>query len=827
MISSHIHILFVNAAILLVVGIFYDAAIRAKQINLCAKIIHGFFVGFIGIALMSIPWSFTQGVNIDARSVLLSISGLFFGFIPTLIATAITIIYRTLVGGAGMLAGIGIILSASTIGLLFHWYFFKKKRQLSLWSLFFMGLLTHILMLSCVFLLPGIMAENVFRQILLPIITLYPLATVLLGYLLLNHLRRNTMESRLRESEYHYRELFMRAPIPYQSLAEDASILNVNHAWLDTLGYSEEEVIGKNFSEFIHPDCFEVLGKNFPIFKERGRVDGIEFIMRKKNGEYINTSYTGRIVRDEAGKFLHTQCIFDDVTQRSLTETALRESMHSLKQLFDNAPMGIFRTTAKGKVYHINRGFAKIIGFDNVQEAYSYIAAPDTKFFVDENQRNQWIRALRQENLIENFEFEAYRSDGTTAWLLLNASIDDTIGNDDFFIDGFCVDITEQKIASQQLHYSEAIMRGIFDYMSSGSGIYEVKNDGSKGSDYIIRFFNRESLRQERKELKDVIGKSLQDLRPRINEFGLVQVLQKVYQSGQAMYLPSTHYVDENFDSWYDNWVFKLPTGEVVTIYNDVSDTVKYQESLQNSNLQLEKMVQDRTQKLQEINDELKAFTHSVAHDLRAPLRSIEGFAMILAEDHQESLAPEAKRLLHVIHKNVKQMDRLIADLLALSKLSRQDLNIAPTDMHALVQDCFNEISIPHSLDGFEIVLKDLPTIHCDAVLLKHVWMNLIGNAIKYTMPSAKKYIEIGTVQEGKNTIFYIRDSGMGFDEKYSDKLFQLFQRLHSDDQFEGSGVGLAIVHRLITKHDGKVWAKGIPNQGAEFFFSLPTAEGE
>jgi len=775
---------------------------------------------------MSVPWSYQSGVNIDARSVLISISGLFFGFIPTLVGVSITILYRILISGRGSVPGIGIILSAALCGLLTRWLLGRRQHPTSLIHIYFMGLVTHIAMISMVFLLPMPMAGEVFSTIVIPVMIAYPLATVLLGYLLLNHQQRGKIEHQLRESEFHYRELFFKAPIPYQSLAEDGTIISVNSAWLSVLGYTEAEVVGRSFGDFIHPDYAPVFAENFPRFKADGEICGVEFRMMKKNGEQLLCSYNGRVVYDENGKFEHTQCIFDDITQRHMTETALKESISAFRKLFDNAPMGIFRSTAKGNVYHINSGFANIIGFDNAGEAFDYIKSHESKFFVNADERLTWIERLRTEAKVQNMEIQAYRRDGTVCWLMLNSVKSDYISPDDFFIEGFVIDITDRKNMSKELEVTAAIMSGVFEYMSNGSGIYEVIGDGSSGKDYIVRYFNREALRHEGKAAHEIIGKSLYELRPNINEFGLIKVMQRVYQSGTAEYLPPTRYTDETFDNWYDNWVFKLPTGEVVTIYNDVTESVRYRDSLENSKQILEKTVAERTQQLLEINKELESFAHFVSHDLKAPLRAIQGFSEMLKEDYENHLDDEGKRLLSVIIRNVQDMDNMVRELLEVSRLTRKDMKLVDCNMGELIQSCIESYPNPTELLLFNIHIDAVPIIKCDPVLMRQVWINLISNAIKYTLPSAVKSIEISAFSDASGSTFQIKDSGVGFDPKYAERVFEIFQRFHPSSEFEGSGVGLAIVQRLISKHGGRVWAESRPGVGSIFSFNIPTNPG-
>jgi PAS domain S-box-containing protein len=227
---------------------------------------------------------------------------------------------------------------------------------------------------------------------------------------------------------------------------------------------------------------------------------------------------------------------------------------------------------------------------------------------------------------------------------------------------------------------------------------------------------------------------------------------------------------------------------------------------------------------LQATNAELESFSYSVSHDLRAPLRAIHGFARILTEDHKTQLDPEAQRLLGVIDQNTRRMGQLIDDLLAFSRLGRQDLAAGRVDMTALTRLVADEIRRTEGERNghVEITIGALPAAQGDRALLQQVISNLLHNAVKFTRGRPNPRIEVGSRPDGKQTVYYVKDNGAGFDARYMDKLFGVFQRLHSTEEFEGTGVGLAIVKRIVQRHGGRVWAEGKVNEGATFYFSLP-----
>jgi signal transduction histidine kinase len=235
----------------------------------------------------------------------------------------------------------------------------------------------------------------------------------------------------------------------------------------------------------------------------------------------------------------------------------------------------------------------------------------------------------------------------------------------------------------------------------------------------------------------------------------------------------------------------------------------------------LEQRVEQRTEELLAANRELEAFSYSVSHDLRAPLRAIAGFVQILDEDHGPALAPDARRHLERVKVNAQRMGQLIDDLLNFSRIGRTLITRQQVDMNALAATVAQD-TIAASGRNVEINIDTLPPAYGEPSLLNQVFINLISNAVKFTARAERPSIKIGSVTQNGEIVYCVQDNGVGFDERYAEKLFGVFQRLHRLDDFEGTGVGLAIVHRIITRHGGRVWAQGKPNAGATFYFTIP-----
>ena len=279
---------------------------------------------------------------------------------------------------------------------------------------------------------------------------------------------------------------------------------------------------------------------------------------------------------------------------------------------------------------------------------------------------------------------------------------------------------------------------------------------------------------------------------------------------------------------FYAGRIYGLVAASLVLILLLLENSVLYArlvESRRGELLGLERLQQQSTE-LIATNNELESFSYSVSHDLRAPLRAIDGFALMLEEDYAARLDEEGKRFLSVIRTNSQKMGILIDDLLALSRIGRQGLSTGNVAMASLAQEVIHEALDACGRPCTQIELAPLPAVHGDHSLLRQVWVNLISNALKYTSRAGQPRIEVSGYRDGTEVVYRVQDNGAGFDMRYYDKLFGVFQRLHRDDEFSGTGVGLAIVQRIVKRHHGRVWAEGKPGAGAAFYFALPAEFG-
>ncbi len=338
-------------------------------------------------------------------------------------------------------------------------------------------------------------------------------------------------------------------------------------------------------------------------------------------------------------------------------------------------------------------------------------------------------------------------------------------------------------------------------------------------ADFRYVYFNRACEVYMGKAAQEVIGVSMYELLPHFRGSDIEATYQEALRTRQPRSL--TYPFEVNGKTYhFETGVY--PTFEGLSVFTrDITGRVEAEAEVRRLNETLEQRVQERTAELRVAYQELEAFSYSVSHDLRAPLRTINGFARILEEEYAANLDAEGNRLLSRIVNGARRMGVLIDDLLAFSRFSRQVITPVKIDMGKLVQECVHE-ALPNGIPPERtITIGPLPDAFADRNLIKQVWVNLVTNALKFSARNPHPVVTVGTVQKDGQAVYFVRDNGAGFDMQYADKLFKVFQRLHKDTDYEGTGVGLAIVQRIVQRHGGKIWAEGKVNEGAVFYFTL------
>ena len=334
---------------------------------------------------------------------------------------------------------------------------------------------------------------------------------------------------------------------------------------------------------------------------------------------------------------------------------------------------------------------------------------------------------------------------------------------------------------------------------------------------------------------RDILRKPVREALPEVVEQGFVTLLDQVFETGEPFIARGAEVQlarSSGLEQVFVDFIYQPirgADGGVVGIFvqgYEVTEQKRAEATIRKMNEELEQRVNERTSALREANQELESFSYSVSHDLRAPLRHIMGFAQLLERKIGESLEPAARGHLATISKAAQEGGRLVDDLLEFSRMGRTEMTRVPVALTDVVDEARRELAPEEAGRAIAWNVRPLPTIEADPPLLRLALKNLLSNAIKYTAPREHARIEVGAEETDGEVHLWVRDNGVGFDMRHADKLFGVFQRLHSAEAFEGTGIGLANVRRIVLRHGGRVWAEGVPNDGATFHIALPRKRG-
>ncbi|MFH0974768.1 MAG: PAS domain S-box protein [Spirochaetota bacterium] len=507
-----------------------------------------------------------------------------------------------------------------------------------------------------------------------------------------------------------------------------------------------------------------------------------------------------------------------DITDRKLAEKALRESEQRFRSLVKSARDLIWGVTLEGIINYLSPNWMDFMG-EPASEAIGksfepYIYPDDICIF-----RGFLNKVLESGEVVEGLDFRTLHRDGPIRWHSAKISaLRDEAGNIMSYI-GISRDITEHKRIEDELRIKDELFYLTGEVAKVGGWEFDAVTHKGTWNDEVARIHDLDPKQETNMELgisfysveskariEEAIKEAIQLARPYDLELELISA-KNVRKTVRTIGLPV------------------IEEGRVVKvrgIFQDITERKQAEEEIRRLNESLENRIFERTAQLEAANEELEAFCYSVSHDLRAPLRAIDGYTSILIEDYDQYLDDEGKRICSVIHTETMRMNQLIDDLLGLSHLSRSKIQIIPIDMDSTVNSVYDELTTPEERNRIDFRVRQLPKAMADPVLVRQVLMNLVGNAIKFSSRKERSLIEIWGERQERETVYTIRDNGAGFDPQYADKLFGVFQRLHSNGEFEGTGVGLAIVKRAIHRHGGRVWAQSEVGKGASFSFSLP-----
>ncbi|MHB8909770.1 MAG: PAS domain-containing sensor histidine kinase [Syntrophales bacterium] len=684
------------------------------------------------------------------------------------------------------------------------------------------------------------------------------------------------IQERSEESRSRYEDLYDFSPIGYFAFDRKGLIRSVNLTGTKLLGTERASLIGSPFSIFIDAHSMNVFFSHLERVFTDGAKQNCELWLKTRGGSHLPVVLESIRMEERPGSDGQCRSAVIDITKRKKMEEALRESEELFRLTFDKAPIGAAMVGIDQRITRANDELCRMLGYSEeeiVGMTLRDVTHPDDIEAELENFR------MMLEGRSESFRMEKryIRKDGDVVWGRLSAGvIRDAAGRPKYAV-RMIEDITQREQVGRHQHLAAEILRILNDPSPLDDSINlilaEIKR--ATGLDAVgIRLrsgddcpyfsqdgFSQDFLLAENTLIaRDRAGTICRDEKGNI----LLECTCGLVLSGQAD--PANPLFTKGGSFWTNSSpaLLDLPAEEdprlrprntciregylsvaLIPIYADqaivgllqLNDRRKGRFTLEMIRLfegiaasigtalvrkLTERVLEKRTVQLEEVNRELESFSYSVSHDLRAPLRAIDGFSRMILRNIGEHFDEETGRQFNLIRDNVRKMGQLIDDILAFSRLGKQGMAVSTIDMDELVREAWDALRTVNPDRRVTLRSDGLPPGTGDRALIRQVFTNLLSNAIKFTGNRDAALVEVGGCADENETVYYVKDNGVGFDMAYHHKLFGVFQRLHSEDQFEGTGVGLAIVQRIIHRHGGRVWAEGKVDGGATFSFSLP-----
>jgi PAS domain S-box-containing protein len=634
--------------------------------------------------------------------------------------------------------------------------------------------------------------------------------------------------------------LYNEAPCGYHSVDAQGIYVNMNETELRWLGYTREEVIGKmRYSDFTAPGRSKLVEERHERLQQEGMLEPVEYELRRRDGSTIDVLMSSAAVRDEQGRYLRSNTTVMDISARKAAETALRENQRFLHTVTNHVPGLIAYLDAMLRFRFANDEHKRLYGIDPTRAMGLHISECLSAEIWGE------IQPSLQGALDGQTRYhEAWRTAADGSRVYVRATfLPDII---DGLVQGVIVqiiDITERKRIEERVNQLndelELRIRERSNELLESEQRFRLMVDNLR--DYSVFFLDAQghvtdwpdsAQRMEGYAPSEVIGQHYSTLLQLDNPDDAPQIAHQMLRMAASRGQHELHTWQSRKDGsryWSHSILIALrdDSGELrgfSKISRDMTDAKRLDDLMRNINDELENRVADRTEQLLAANKDLESFSYSVSHDLRSPLRHISSFVSLL-EEHLGAQGDETtRRYLGTIGNSARHMSQLIDGLLAFSRLGRAAVNVMPVDFAMLVEAVVSQIA--HDTEGRVVdwvIAPDLPVVQGDALLLREVWANLLGNAFKYSRPRERARIEVGwSVDPAVGYTFYVKDNGVGFDTKYAQKLFGVFQRLHRASEFEGTGIGLALTRRILERHGGSIWAESQQGEGSTFHFSLP-----
>lgn len=587
-------------------------------------------------------------------------------------------------------------------------------------------------------------------------------------------------------------------------------------------GFAPSEIVGQSIDRIISP---ERPGEEERILDEvkHGETRSYETVRMRKDGQPVDVVLTVSPIRDSGGNIIGASSISKDITARKQADRELQENRARLSGIIETAMDAIISVDSGQRVRLFNAAAERMFGWNA-----SEVLGQPMDLFIPERFREQYREDFGESGGAGDVERKAgplrplagVRRGGEE--FPIEASISHIEVAGERISTVILRDITERLQSQESLELQARVLREQAQMLDLANVMARDLEDRiilwNTGMERMYGWLRTETLgRVSHEVLRTAFPYPLEEIRAVLLRDGSWEgELVHSRKDGKALTVAS---------QWVLHRDHEGRPAAVLEVNTDITGRKHAEEQVLRMNAKLEQRVKERTAELTNANQELEAFTYSVAHDLRAPLRHIDAFTKIIFDDFASQIPSQARHYLENIRKGSQNMSQLVDDLLNLARVGRQELKREDIALVPLVQDVITDLKREIADRDVEWRVKPLPTVKTDPGLIKQVFANLLSNSVKYTRPRGHAVIEIGQRQMDGEPVLYVRDNGVGFNMKYADKLFGVFQRLHRADEFEGTGVGLATVDRIVRKHGGRIWAESELNQGATFYFTFDGLE--